>query len=574
MPEQDILVFENSVSDQVEPIIFNEKKYNFIVDSTSNSGVFNSGQVQFDLQTFSATQFVDLVEGVIQMPIKVTATLTTAPVGSSTNAALFAGVLSSINKSGFHQWINNASLILNGQTIQSQQPLENVAATYRILSSWSKDTLTKWGDSCGVALDDCTADGNATTTLASTVGFENAAAATIADSIRGLDTTNSNAVLFNKGVVTRAHKQNTNTVAGSLEVALLGSTAIKASGKSNVQTLVAGSATVNTGLYSFFAMACIRVRDLFDIDQLPATKNIKGYIYLGYNSTQIDITGGASNIVATATVTPLTGSTCPITIHTAAVGGDTGTALSTGLSMTAPTGTGLTYPKVTFTANVDGTTTGAIGNSGPLLSNARLLVPYYNGNPKTDAAMTKVKEFTTLEKIVNPFNITAGENKNHIITVGVPNPQRLVLVPMFQKLGACTTLTNPELSAFDQTPATTGAHTKLDNVQVTVANKPLFQYPIQYDYEQWVENISQTGLNGNFTNEMTSGLLSQSMWRQNHRYYTFDLSRCLPSDDGQSRAVQVSCTNPSSGYDMKVIAILFYEKKWKINTATCQVESA
>ena len=78
--------------------------------------------------------------------------------------------------------------------------------------------------------------------------------------------------------------------------------------------------------------------------------------------------------------------------------------------------------------------------------------------------------------------MTAGETKNFTITVGVPNPVKLVLLPMWQNLGGATNLSNPEQSIFDQTPATSGAFAKLDNLQVYVANKPLFQYPLQYDY--------------------------------------------------------------------------------------------
>jgi hypothetical protein len=185
-----------------------------------------------------------------------------------------------------------------------------------------------------------------------------------------------------------------------------------------------------------------------------------------------------------------------------------------------------------------------------------------------------VKEFYTLEKLVNPFSISASGVVNYTMTVGVSNPKRLVILPLYQNLGATTNLSNPETSAFDTVPASSSPHARLDNIQITVANKPLFQYPIQYDYEQWVINQSQTGLNGNYIDEMSSGLLSEELWSQNHRFYSFDLSRALPSDDGMSRAVQISCKNASSTFGMKCIAILFYEKRWKVNTATCSIESA
>jgi hypothetical protein len=158
--------------------------------------------------------------------------------------------------------------------------------------------------------------------------------------------------------------------------------------------------------------------------------------------------------------------------------------------------------------------------------------------------------------------------------VGVPNPTKLVLLPMYQNLGGATNLANPEQSPFDTVPASSSPFAKLDNVQIYIANKPLFQYPVQYDYEHWIMNAVQEGANAGLVDEMTSGLLTQQLWEQNHRFYVFDLSRRLESDNGMSRAVQISCTNPSASFGMKVIAILFYEKSWEINTASCAIQSA
>ena len=111
-----------------------------------------------------------------------------------------------------------------------------------------------------------------------------------------------------------------------------------------------------------------------------------------------------------------------------------------------------------------------------------MIVPYYIANPKTDSALTQTsKFFTTLEKIVNPMTCAASASMNYTITVGVPNARKLVLLPMWQSLGGATLL-NPEQSPFDSVPATSGPFATLANLQVYMGNKPLYQYPIQYDY--------------------------------------------------------------------------------------------
>jgi len=559
--EGDAVVFENSVSNKSEPVLFNEKKYNFITDSTSNSGTFSSGQIQFDLSTFSSQNWVNLTEAVIEFPIKLTAQLTTAGSGG-TPGVHSAGIFSAICKNGFHQWFNSAQLILNGQTIQSQQPYENVAATYRILSNWSQDTLNKWGKACGIALDDCTGDAEASTSYASGVGLNNVPYSTVATSIRGYDAVNNQSTIYNKGVISRAQNINSNIASTTLGGTILGAAGYKNAGKPNIG-VASASNTVNTVLHSQFIMGSVRLRDLFDINQIPMCKNIKGYLYLTFNSFQVQLTGGlsSSGTIASVTATPLTGLSCPFNV----IYDSTGVQLSN-------TATG-TAPVLTVVGTIDGTNTNAVGSSGSLLTNARLLMPYYNANPEADTALAKIQQFTTLEKIVNPFSMSAGEVKNFTITVGVSNPTKLVLLPMYQNLGGASFLSNPEVSPFDTVPATSSPFAKLDNIQVYIANKPLFQYPIQYDYEHWIMNAVQEGANAGLVDEMTSSLLNAQLWEQNHRFYNFDLARRLKSDDGMSRSVQISCTNPSSTFGMKVIAILFYEKKWEINTATCQIQS-
>lgn len=561
--EGDQIVFENSVSNKSEPVLFNEKKYNFITDSTSNSGTFSSGQIQFDLSTFSSQNWVSLSEAVIEFPVRLTAKLTTAGAGGSPGTHS-AGIFAAVCKNGFHHWFNSAQLIVNGQTIQSQQPYENVAASYRILKGWSQDTLNKWGLTCGVALDDITGDSEVATTYNTAIGLNNATYSTVATSIRGFDAVNNQNVLFNKGVSSRMQHINSNIASTTVGGTILGATGYKNAGKSNVGVASATN-SVNSFLHTQFIMATVRVKDLFDISEFPLCKNIKGYMYLTFNSFQVQLTGGlsGSGTIATVTSTPLTGLSCPFNVIYDSSGG---VQLSNAATSTAPV--------ITITGTIDGTSTDALNSSGALLTNARLLMPYYNANPRTDSALSKVQAFKTLEKIVNPFSLTASEVKNFTITVGVPNPRKLVLLPMYQNLGGSSYLSNPEISPFDTVPATSSPFAKLDNIQIYIANKPLYQYPIQYDYENWVMNCVQEGANSGLTDEMTSGLLSQQLWEQNHRYYVFDLSRRLESDDGMSRAVQISCTNPSASFGMKVIAILFYEKMWQINTATCAIESA
>lgn len=564
----DVVAVQNSLNDNLadaSTVYFNDKNFTFITDSTSNSGSFTSGQIQFDLSTLnSQSQWINLNEAVIEFPVKVTASVLTAGTGAETTKSI-AAAASAIIKNGWHQWIDSAQLIINGQMIQSAQPYENVAASFRILSSWSQDTLKKWGPTCGIALDDCTGS-DLTTAVSATAGLGNATYSTVATTVKGFDCINNQTALLNKGVVARNSYTNSdiNPASASVQTQILGAASMKTAGRSHVASLSGGSNTANTSLYSAFYMATCRLKDLCDINDFPMTKNLKGFLYLSFNSSQVNITGtNAAATISAFSVTPLTGRTTPFMINNSSSGLLTGNYATTG-------------PVIQITGTVDATTTGAVtaSGAGPLLTNARLLVPYYLANPKTDAALTQSsKFFTTYEKIVNPLTVAAGATINYTISTGIPNPRKLLLLPMWQNLGGVTNLSNPEISPFSSEPATSGPFSTLNNLQVYLANKPIYQYAIQYDFEQWMAENSQLGLNGNAIAEDTSGLLTQQLFEQNHRFYYVDLSRRMDSESGSSKSVQVSFQNPSSSFGMKVIAIVWYEKQWVINTATCSLSS-
>ena len=589
--EGDEVMFESSVRNNAEPVLFNDKKYTFIVDTTSAAGSFSSGQIQFNLKTLSSqSQWQSLREMVVEFPIKITAQVTTAAViaGSPTiTNGTFAGIDAAIIKSGFHQWINSAQLIINGQTIQSTQQYENVATTYRILSSWSQDTLKKWGPSTGIALDDMTGDSTASTATVDAVGLSSATFSNVAEGIRGFDAVNNQNSLSNRGIIARAKLNNNPITTTSVAGAILGQSQMISSGMSNVSTFASATSVTaaNQYIYVQYMMGTVRVRDLFDIDEFPLVKNLDGYMYLNVNGATTILTGASAATVSTnalsaASTTMNFGLTCPYLLNVSSVGVAGAQTATNGINFDAATGATGTPTKcvVTVVGAVDGTKT-TVANmtggtaGGPLLTQARLIAPYYSANPQVDAALTmNSHKFNTLEKIVNPITVVAGGSTNYTITVGVPNPRKLVLLPMWTNLGGAS-LASPEISCFDTVPATSGPFAYLNQLQVYVANKPLFQYPVNYDFEMWNSQISSLGANGNIVDELTSGLLTQQLWSQNHRFYTIDLQRRMESEDGSSKSVQVSFVNPSAAYGLKVIAIVFYEKSWTIDTALCNLSS-
>lgn len=551
--ESDILAFQNSVEDNLDAastVLFNGKRWAYIVDSTSNSGNFGSGQIQFDLSSFaSQAQWLNLAEAVIEFPVKII-----AKANNASAATISPNVNSIIQKAGWHQWIDTCQLMLNGQTIQAAQPFENVATTWRILSKWSQDELIKQGPTCGFAIDDMTGGGTTSTALLATNGLANAATS-VATAGKGFDAVNNQTVLLNKGIADRASFINNGVTASTLQAQILGTGGVASAGRSNVGT-AAGATGLNTVALSAFAMATVRLKDLCDISDIPMCKNLKGYLYLSFNSSQVDVTANGANSIDVVGVQVLSGRTTPFLVNHAASSGFTFSGAG---------------PQVRITGSVNGTTDGQVGNAGPILTNARMLMPYYLANPKADAVLSQTnKFFTTLEKIQFTIDVGAGKSANPTITSGVPNPRRIVMVPTLVGLGTNTTIPLPELSPFDTVPATSGPFAGLSQLQVYVANAPVYQYPVTYDYEQFLQEQSQVGLNGNQSNEETSGLLTEQLWTQNHRFYTVDLSRRMDAEDGSSKSVALSFINPTA-YTAHIIGHLYYEKRWVMDTTTCTI---
>lgn len=555
--ESDEVMFYNSVtdrSDEMNNVLFKDKNWTYVVDQTSSSGSFSSNQCQFDLSTFgSQAQWVSLQEAIVQFPVRISADVSVANAGFSLNQFTM--------KNGHHHWIDSAQLIIDGQTIQSAQPYQNVASTFKILSEWSQDELVKYGRSCGIVLDDCTGDN----TLIDTDGLNNVSFANDNPSPDGLNPITSStgflsysSSIGNKALPARA-SMLTNLSAndvlngGPLAQKVLGAAALKTQGNANAAVKTAGQ-TQNQ--YLAFYLCTVRLKDVVDLDQFPMTKNLRGYLYLNFNATSTTVTVGAvPKQISSIAITPLGGRTCPILMNPSFPTADANTV-------------------ITVRAEVNGDNSRIVNASGPLITTARLLLPFYEANPRADAALTmSAKKFSSIEKLVNPIYVAKGSSTNVTLTSGVQNPRGLIMLPMWTEIGNIK-FANPELSLTDSVPGTSGIFATLNNLQVYKANKPIYQNPVQYTFDQWVQENSKTGAHGGVADSMASGLLTEQLFNQNHRFYYVDLTRRTESEDGQSQSIQVAFQNASANYEMKVICIVLYEKRWTIDTALCKVQSA
>ena len=553
--DSDRVAFDESVSPQDNSNLFQAKKWTYITDSTSSAGVF-TGQIQFDLGTLSSqNQWTDLSQAYVQFPVKLTITSPAAIAsGAFTNSVLAATI-----KNGFHNFVDSVQIVLGSTTIQSSQIYQNIDTSYKILSEWSQDELLKYGPSLGLALDDYELGSDAS--LTTRTGLNNVAINTLSPTYRGVSYPIDN----NPGFKTRALMQNSSTISTTAATTILGNTNCANSGKSRVQFVATTPLVTTAGqeLYAQFALATVRLKDISDaVSKLPLIKGMKGFIYINYNSAQTTYTTDTNGALSAApTSSQLFGRCQPGMLNPGAVTHATGGSLQ-------------------FKCEVSGalTTGTALTDAIPTFNNARLFAPYYIANPEVDRALTMKKTIRYNERFVTSFDIAAGQSYTGTITPGISNPKRLILVPRLTGSaaagpGVASFQVEPLLSPWDACPVATSPFAGLKDLQVYVGNSPAFQSPITMNYEMFLQEVAQQGVDGGLKDQQASGLLSQRMWDQMYRYYTVDIGRRMNSEDGASKSVQVQCNNPTIAA-MKVIAILWFEREISIDTALGQVSQS
>jgi hypothetical protein len=96
----------------------------------------------------------------------------------------------------------------------------------------------------------------------------------------------------------------------------------------------------------------------------------------------------------------------------------------------------------------------------------------------------------------------------------------------------------------------------------------LFQSNLNYTYEQFIQELYKTGINGGSSTGMSSGLISQTDFEHGYRFLLADLSRNSSSAvDNVQRSIQVIGTN-SGSQAIDIYWFIFFEREVTIDIAT------
>lgn len=543
--ESDQYVYMDSIEPQENLNLFEDKKYTYITDSNSNAGNFGGGQVQFNLETLnSQSQFLDLKESYIQLPIKLQLTSAggTALAANSINTATL--------KSAFTNFVDSIQIVINGVTVQTATIYNNIDANFRYITEWSQQELDKYGPTLNIAPDSYGLPSDNIVTATSSLDNS----ALILSTIKGgFNMAKSNNPGFNQ----RLKWLNNGVEATNLGKSILGESQ-KKTGKGNV--------AIGTGTEKFcgFFLATIKLASISDfIAKAPLMKGVKGFIYLNFNSSKTVLVGtGAAESGNNLSISSITNSSVYGRCNPGMLN------LSTnGLKLSAST-----VDTLTFTADVSASAS-TLGVS-PMQSNSLLWCPVYTCVPQIERNLSKIKTIRYMERYVTEFSMTPTQSVNLTLTPGITNAKRLILYPYFTGQGDSGNtgfISNPLLSPLDSAPFTTSPYAYISQLQITHGNKPLFNSPVNCDNDLFLQEISKQGLDGGQNVQLGSGILNADLYSSLYRYVTVNLGRRMGSEDGCSKAIQLSCVN-GTVCPMTVIAIIWYEKEVKIDTTNCRIE--
>ena len=582
----DSIVFEESIASEVSMSEFIDKQFLYINDN--NNGSYSSQVVLDSTPLSNSGAYLNWSEAFILMPLQLQLDFTKSVgnVTAATNLDYVAAL-----KSGYWQILHSLVVEYNNSNVISQTPFTNVFCGFKNITSWSQADLKNWGDVTGFCPDSSKSWAYANIPLLNT--------SALAGSGTGL-TNNRNAPYVSISVlVTIAGAYNTTTRATSSSVDIRQAwneglfcrqNAINynpilpaTNGFSANQGAITGSAqcdavfrsyvvTATNNRRVFLIDAVIRLKDVADFfDKIPLMKGATMRIFLNTNQCYFQVTQTAPTYAAATgvlnaqpllslTASPVIlggGGTNPVMFASNGLG--QGSAELTPLqsdaaaAVTCVTNVSLSIVRQQFSQMTAGAPACPI-------SSVRLYCPAYVMNGFAEArylALSPTKkiiyddifQFSFPSQNTNsPFNI--------LVSQGIPN-LKSVLVLALLPIASNGSVTGPApyaasvtsstlLSPFSSTPASPDP-VSIQNFQIQISGRNLFNQQQQYDYENFYEQlVSSNQLNGGLTTGMSSGLVSKSDFQSLYRYYYGNCARSLEQEQGVAKSVQILGTIASA----------------------------
>lgn len=485
-------------------------------------------------------------------------------------------------KNGFSSLIHSIQVDYNNTTVVQTTSFSNLWMNFKLLSTWSQDDLVKYGALLNFFPDNATSFSYAATSVSGPGLTNNRIYATAPD----YSTAGAKASLVNDGLYKRLQNCAYATGATSYNgVPAHFYTTPTTTGVSNFRTTGAGANRV----YQNDILAIIPFKFLHDFfDKMPLVKGTFMKITINYNSSLnvVNYTGAAAIAGATSTTISVANvatldlitavgnnpqavtAQAPVTIagtYTAATPQQTATfthgssTILTGSTNPLMVASAALYNPnggisaagdgaLTFACGINKTTTPA-SQTHSIMNNCRIYCPLYTMNPTFEdqyLSLHPTKEIVYRDIYnYNFYGKGAGADITTLINNAITNPKTLLIVPLLNATSNSPNTLSAIQSPYTTEPCTTSPLAVIKQFNVQVSGVNIYQANFQYDFEEFLNEVSKTGINGGLTTGLSSGLIGQKEFQFGYRFYLVDLSRRLPLDDSVAKAIQIIGQNAS-----------------------------
>jgi hypothetical protein len=551
----DQLVYDLASQTEGQPTVFIKRDWLSILDN--QNGQYSGNQAVIDTSQLSnSNRFMSYREAYLQIPMVMTLTsdavnLGFAPATAATSCDYACGL-----KNWFGSIVHSIQVDWNGVTVIQQTNFQGLYNSFRLMTSLSLNDIQTQGASMGFFPDDALSvvfNAAASVNGIGTCFTQNVAPTTV---VTGAFNSYN---VGNIGMIKRQQYINYDPAgltapASDAYSTLLSSANVAQIYKSHIFSKTNDGAAAR-GEVQWAINGIVKLKHLHHMfEKMPLLKGTFLKITMQLNNSVVSFTSaGAGGNLTVNNVQVGSGGVSPLQIASAAAGN----------------GSVAVFPAGAYTlslavgASVLTTQTAVVGvTPSPMSRNMTLNVPSYVFAPAYEQAYIS----SPIKKIVyediyqyQVLNVASAGLFNNLITNGLANITKCLVLGYFTTAanGAISPLTSP----FDAAGCgPTSPLCLLSQFQVVVSGANALYNTQRYSYQQFVEQLSgANAINGDETDGLTSGLISQLDFETAYNYYYVNVSRCLDVEKSVPKSVSIQGQN-MSGKAIDLIVFLAYEQ--------------
>ena len=560
----DQLVYDLASQTEGPPMVFVKRDWLSILDN--QNGQYSGNQCVIDTSQLSnSNRFMSYREAYLQIPMVMTLTgdannLGFAPATAATSCDYACGL-----KNWFGSIIHSIQVDWNSTTIIQQTNFQGLYNSFRLMTSLSLNDIQTQGASMGFYPDDALAvvfNAAASANGIGTCFTQNASPiAVVTGAFNSYNAGNigmtkrQQYINYNPGSTGDGGASSGLTAPGSAAWSTLLSAANAAQiYKSHIFSKTNDGAAAR-GEIQWAINGIVKLKHVHSFfEKVGLIKGAFMKITMQLNNSVVSFTSaGAGGVLTVNNVQVGSGGVSPLQIASAAAGN----------------GSVAVFPAGAYTlslavgANVLTTQTAVVGvTSSPMSRNITLNVPSYVFSPPYEMAyvaspIKKVQYEDIYQYQI--LSVPAAGLFNNLITNGLANITKVLVLPYFTT--AANGGINPLISPYDAAGCgPTSPLCLLSQFQVVVSGSNMLYNTQRYSYQQFVEQLSGcNSVNGDETDGLSSGLISQLDFETAYNYYYVNVARGLEIEKIVPKSVSVQGQN-MSGKAIDLIVFLVYEQ--------------